>query len=76
MRIVSEFRDYYDCIQAMGQDRSLVYVKISKEVDCSYRGVNSPVYPFPTFGGYYRFPYDDFSIPTWRSKRFRCIWED
>lgn len=27
MRIVADHRDYYDCIQAYGQDRSLVYVR-------------------------------------------------
>jgi hypothetical protein len=27
MRIASRFRDYYDCVQAAGQDQSLVYVR-------------------------------------------------
>lgn len=32
MRIISEYRDYYDCIQAHGQDQSLLYLRKSKEV--------------------------------------------
>lgn len=33
MRIVSDFRDYYDAVQATGQDRSLVYIRKKKEED-------------------------------------------
>jgi hypothetical protein len=40
MRIISSFHDYYDCIQAQGQDRSLLYLRERKEV-------NDEVYPFP-----------------------------
>jgi hypothetical protein len=32
MRIVSDFKDYYDCIQATGQDQTLVYVRKPKLV--------------------------------------------
>jgi len=31
MRINSDFRDYYDCIQAMGQDQTVVYQRFAKE---------------------------------------------
>lgn len=71
MRIVSEFKDYYDCIQAMGQDRSLVFVRKPKEVDYSWKGINSPVYPFPVFSGYYGAVYykgrkhDDFIVDNY-----------
>jgi hypothetical protein len=27
MRIISDQRDYYDCVQALGQDQSLIYVR-------------------------------------------------
>jgi len=27
VRIISDFKDYYDCIQAMGQDQSLIYLR-------------------------------------------------
>jgi hypothetical protein len=40
MRIVSKRRDYYDCIQASGQDRSLLYVRDEEEVELSG-------FPFP-----------------------------
>lgn len=37
MRINSDFRDYYDCIQAMGQDQSVVYQRfVRKEILSSY----------------------------------------
>jgi hypothetical protein len=32
MRIISHFRDYYDGVQRMGADRSLVYVRNREEV--------------------------------------------
>jgi hypothetical protein len=45
MRIVCpKFRDYYDGVQALGQDRELVYVRDPQEVDVSQTG-----YPFPHF---------------------------
>lgn len=45
MRIISEQKDYYDCVQAMGQDQSLVYVRKEKVVDYTWpKG-----YPFPVF---------------------------
>jgi len=54
MRIVSEFRDYYDGIQGVAQDRSLVFVRKPREVDYEWKGINCPTYPFPVFSGYYR----------------------
>lgn len=41
MRIISTFHDYYDCIQAHGQDQSLLYLRESKEVSLADL-------PFPT----------------------------
>ncbi len=33
MRIISKFKDYYDCIQGMGQDQTLVYLRNKKELE-------------------------------------------
>ena len=44
MRIICEsYRDYYDCIQAQGQDQSLVYLRTSYEFRCA----SPEKYPFP-----------------------------
>ncbi len=32
MKIISNFKDYYDCIQGMGQDQTLLYVRNKKEI--------------------------------------------
>ena len=32
MRIISDFSDYYDCVQAYGQDKNCVYNRITKSV--------------------------------------------
>jgi hypothetical protein len=32
MRIISSFKDYYDCVQSQGQDQSLLYLREPKEV--------------------------------------------
>jgi len=42
MRIISKFRDYYDCVQAHGQDRGLKYVRNEDEEKIGYR------WPFPS----------------------------
>jgi hypothetical protein len=42
MRIISDFRDYYDCVQAMGQDLETVYLR-KKKVD------KLGIFPFPVF---------------------------
>ena len=55
MRIISRFHDYYDCVQAMGQDRSLVYVRNPEEVDCKQGG-----FFFPSFTACMRTYYDRF----------------
>lgn len=54
MRIIANHRDYYDCIQAHGQDRSIVYVRkpeiVRMKHDCLYRiDNNRAVWPFPSF---------------------------
>ena len=41
MRIISKFRDYYDCVQAMGQDSDTIYIRDKKEVVLDE-------FPFPT----------------------------
>ena len=42
MRIISKFHDYYDSIQSLGQDRSLIYNRQEKEILFDN-------YPFPIF---------------------------
>jgi hypothetical protein len=43
---VSEFHDYYDTVQAVGQDQTVVYLRTRKEVQ-----LNPNNYHFPRFGG-------------------------
>jgi hypothetical protein len=45
MRIVSDFHDYYDAVQATGQDQTVVYLRKRKEVE-----LNCSSFPFPVFG--------------------------
>jgi len=45
MRIISNFRDYYDPIQRLGQDRSIVYLREKKVIEMEW--------PFPGCSGYY-----------------------
>ena len=33
MRIISKFHDYYDCIQRLGQDQTVVYLREEKELE-------------------------------------------
>ena len=41
MRIISQFRDYYDVVQKEGQDQTLIYIRDKKEVEPrSYPFVN------------------------------------
>lgn len=42
MRIISDFHDYYDSVQATGQDQSLIYFRKSESIEVSE-------YPFPAF---------------------------
>lgn len=42
MRIISDFHDYYDSVQAVGQNQTLVYIRKSEEVEVQE-------YPFPVF---------------------------
>ncbi len=46
MRIVSEFHDYYDSVQATGQDQTVVYLRTRKEVKLDHNR-----FPFPVFEG-------------------------
>jgi len=55
MRIISKFHDYYDSVQAMGQDRSLVYVRNPEEIDCKQGG-----FFFPSCTACFRTYYDRF----------------
>lgn len=43
MRIKSRFKDYYDNVQSTGQDEGLLFLRYSKEVDCTKN------YGFPSF---------------------------
>lgn len=44
MRIISKFKDYYDCIQAMGQDKSVVYLRNEFDVKRFHSpGVFAPI---------------------------------
>jgi hypothetical protein len=45
MRIISDFHDYYDAVQATGQDQSLIYLRKPEEVEVSE-------YPFPILSYY------------------------
>ena len=45
MRIISDFHDYYDSVQAAGQDQTLIYFRKPEEVDVVE-------YAFPTFSFY------------------------
>lgn len=45
MRIVSEVKDYFDCIQASGQDQGLLYVRKPKLI-------NLDKWPFPLLSNY------------------------
>ena len=45
MRIISDFHDYYDAVQATGQNQTLIYLRKSEEVEVSE-------YPFPILSYY------------------------
>lgn len=52
MRIISGFRDYYDCIQAYGQDDDLLYVRRKSVV--TYDGPGHRYqYPLPRFDSWH-----------------------
>ncbi len=48
MRIIADKKDYYDCIMAMGIDRTNVFVRKSEEVVLKRHS-----WPFPKFYGYH-----------------------
>jgi len=58
MKIVSDFHDYYDVVQASGQDQSLVYLRTRKEIE-----LNRSSYPFPLFEGTPRFEFRPRGVP-------------
>ena len=43
MRIIADRKDYYDCVQAHGQDQTLLYVRTPEEVELKQRE-----WPFPS----------------------------
>lgn len=45
MKIISEFRDYYDVVQALGQDQTLVYLRKREKAPKDWK------WPFPVFKG-------------------------
>jgi len=42
MRIISNFRDYYDCVQRLGQDQETMYLRKKRTVELE-------MFPFPIF---------------------------
>ena len=59
MRIIADNRDYYDCIQAHGQDRSLVYFRKPEEVHLK-RGTwpSHGQWPFPVIDAWWLWNYE------------------
>lgn len=66
MRIISDFHDYYDCIQGMGQDQDLIYFR--RLIEESYEGKDMPFGDLPKF-------YDSVVLhpPTGRSNFYNAI---
>jgi len=58
MRMVSDFHDYYDVVQASGQDQTVVYLRTRKEVELNRSG-----YPFPLFEGTARYEFRHRGVP-------------
>jgi hypothetical protein len=46
VRIISEFHDYYEAVQATGQDQTVVYLRTRKEAE-----LDRNTFPFPIFEG-------------------------
>ncbi len=59
MRIISEFHDYYDAIQKVAQDRSVVYLRKRKEAEFA-RG-----WPFPASVGFNPYISPEFRSTTY-----------
>lgn len=59
MRIIANNRDYYDCVQAHGQDRSLVYLRKPEEVRLR-RGLwpSHGKWPFPVIDAWWLWNYE------------------
>lgn len=62
MRIVGSKRDYYDCIQAHGQDQTLLYIRKPEEIHYGSRVpvTAGPVWPFPAIS-YWHY-WDGFNV--------------
>lgn len=58
MRIISESKDYYDCIQAQGQDQSIVYVRTEK----TFTKDKCPPLRFRWYPNYYRWLSENFTM--------------
>jgi hypothetical protein len=56
MRIISDFHDYYDAVQATGQDQTLIYVRRMEEAKISE-------YPFPVLTYQYYISNDENRVP-------------
>lgn len=63
MRIIADKKDYYDCVQAHGQDQTLLYIRKPEEIEYSsgYSGSRGPVWPFPSLYRWF-FWRGDFSV--------------
>lgn len=48
MRIVSDFKDYYDCIQKIAQDRSYTWVRKQKEITAKWFDTGYRIWTFET----------------------------
>ncbi len=64
MRIISDFHDYYDCIQGMGQDQEMIYLR--RPVEESYYDKKMPFGDLPVF-------YDDYGRQTDLSVRIYVV---
>lgn len=57
MRIISNYSDYYDVVQAQGQDLSLVYLRSPIDETWQYKPdhkyARNNIGPFPVFGGHW-----------------------
>lgn len=62
MRIISSFKDYYDCIQRYGQQNDLQFIREEKEIilkhhytphGTMYIGFCGKIYPLIAFGSYF-----------------------
>ncbi|MCK5616980.1 hypothetical protein KAR91_84745, partial [Candidatus Pacearchaeota archaeon] len=50
MRIISDFHDYYDCVQAQGQDQSVVWVRKKEDIELENYPFPQCQFPYRTYG--------------------------